>query len=316
MPTVSVIIPTYNRAKILRGTLESMMRLDLDGLSVEFVVIDNNSSDATKEVIESFVDKLPVHYLFEEKPGKSRALNRALDEVNLGEIVVFTDDDIIPQKHWLKAIVSICNRWPAHSVFGGKVDLIWPNGEIPGWAQQQAIWYWAFGHHDQGNCDYPYPLGKYPGGAHYWIRREVLTSKKRRFDDSVGPEQDKPMGDETTFLHKLASDGYPSFYSHRAVISHRVEPKLFVKKNIRKRAYRWGRGMPHSRICHPELFEKHLLLWRLLRIASLIRHVLAYAGTMLFVSRNRRIGKSLAVITRLGYDIETLKISFGNSRES
>ena len=114
---ISILIATYNRADILRQTLENMTCLDRDGLSVEFVVVDNNSSDHTKEVIESFTDRLPIRYLFGAKPGKSRALNRALDKVPLGKIIVFTDDDIVPHKDWLTAIVSISNRWPDYSVF-------------------------------------------------------------------------------------------------------------------------------------------------------------------------------------------------------
>ena len=48
---ISVLIATYNRAEIIRQTLESMTGLDREGISIEFVVVDNNSSDHTKEVI-------------------------------------------------------------------------------------------------------------------------------------------------------------------------------------------------------------------------------------------------------------------------
>ena len=85
---ISVLIATYNRAEILRQTLQSMTKLNRDGLSVEFVVVDNNSTDHTKEVIKSFTDRLPIRYLFEPRPGKNCALNKALNEVSFGEISV------------------------------------------------------------------------------------------------------------------------------------------------------------------------------------------------------------------------------------
>ena len=115
---ISVIIATYNRAEILRGALQSMAGLDREGISVEFVVVDNKSTDNTKEVIESFKQRLPIKYLFEERAGKSFALNKVLNEVPLGKIVVFTDDDIVANNNWLVAISEICKQWPDHSVFG------------------------------------------------------------------------------------------------------------------------------------------------------------------------------------------------------
>ena len=308
---ISVLIATYNRAEILRQTLQSMTKLNRDGLSVEFVVVDNNSSDHTKEVIESFTDRLPIRYLFGAKPGKSRALNRALDKVPLGKIIVFTDDDIVPHKDWLTAIVSISNRWPDYSVFGGKIDLIWPKGEIPSWAQQQAIWFWAFGHHDQGRSDSPYPPRNYPGGANFWVRRSAL-SKGKRFDEYVGPRpvQYTVMGTEDSLLCQFPTDGYGILYSPDAVVNHMVQPELLCESNIKKRAYRWGRGMAHGGICHPELFEKHPLIWQLLRIASLVRHAVSYIGAMMSLSHDRRIEKALEVITRIGYDVESLRNSY------
>ncbi|MBA7606547.1 hypothetical protein ES703_13697 [subsurface metagenome] len=314
---ISILIATYNRADILRQTLENMTCLDRDGLSVEFVVVDNNSSDHTKEVIESFTDRLPIRYLFGAKPGKSRALNRALDKVPLGKIIVFTDDDIVPHKDWLTAIVSISNRWPDYSVFGGKIDLIWPKGEIPSWAQQQAIWFWAFGHHDQGKSDSHYLPRNYPSGANFWVRRSTLSGGKR-FDESVGPcsTNFKAMGAETSLLHQLVVDGYAAMYSPDAVVGHYVQRTLLSESNIKKRAYRWGRGMPHRRICHPTLFEKHPLMWRLLRVSSLIRHAVSYVGAMMSFSCERRIKKSLNAIVGIGHDVESIKLAWGKSESN
>lgn len=313
---ISVLIATYNRAEILRWTLESMTRLDRDGLSVEFVVVDNNSSDNTKEVIESFAGKLPIRHLFKPEPGKSRALNYALDKVVLGDIVVFTDDDVVPHKDWLKAIVSICNRWPNYSVFGGKIDLIWPNCEVPVWAKQWNIQFWAFGHHDQGRSDSPYPPRNYPGGANFWVRRSAL-SKGKRFDEYVGPRpvQYTVMGTEDSLLCQFPTDGYGILYSPDAVVNHMVQPELLCESNIKKRAYRWGRGMAHGWICHRELFEKHPLIWQLLRIASLVRHAVSYIRAMMSFSNGRRMKKSLDVTIRIGYDVESLRISYGAHKQ-
>ena len=118
-PNISVLIPTYNRADILNETLQNMERLDKNGLSVEFVVIDNNSSDHTKSVVDSFKDSLGPRYIFEQRPGKNCALNKALNNVEMGEIIAFTDDDVSPSHDWLRVVWAVCKRWPDYYVFGG-----------------------------------------------------------------------------------------------------------------------------------------------------------------------------------------------------
>ncbi len=314
---ISVLIATYNRANVLEQTLKNMANLESGGLSVQFVVIDNNSTDNTSKVIKSFSDQLNVRHLFEPKAGKSQALNRALQTIDLGKIIVFTDDDVKPQKDWLKQIISICGRLPDFSVFGGKVDLIWPETEIPDWARLKSIQYWAFGLHYQGDDEHPYGLRQYPGGANYWVRREVFN-KKRLFDEKVGPRPSNynVMGTETSFLHHLAVDGYRIMYCPDVVLGHYVEPKMLSREAVKKRAYRWGRGMPHRGISRPGLFQKNRWAWRLLRAASLFRHIFRYLIAMLSFSNKRRFERYLDVITRTGYDMESLRISYGTRRKN
>ena len=314
---ISVLIPTYNRKDILNKTLQSMTQLDCDGLKVEIVIVDNNSCDETKEVIASFTGKLPIRYLFEAKAGKSCALNRVLNEVRLGKIIVFTDDDIVPDKSWLRAIVAVSDRWPDYSVFGGKIDLIWPEGEVAGWAKSKAVQFWAFGHHDQGDSDTVYPERKYPGGANFWVRRKAFC-QGIRFDEFAGPRPAnfKVMGAETSLLHKLVLNGYEIMYSPDAVVGHYVQKQLLSERNIKKRAFRWGRQMPHRGICHRIFFEKHPLIWRFLRVISLVRHAIKYAVAKTSFSHDMQVVRSLDSMTRMGYEFESLKISYENTRGS
>jgi glycosyltransferase involved in cell wall biosynthesis len=81
MTDVTVLMPTFNRATVLRATLEAMCRVRTRGLSAEFVVIDNASTDATPQVLKEFAARLPLRWLRETAPGKSNALNRALRDV-------------------------------------------------------------------------------------------------------------------------------------------------------------------------------------------------------------------------------------------
>ena len=118
-PDITVIIATYNRAQELARTLEGMAKTEKRGLSTEFVVVDNGSTDDTKSVVDSFSERIPIRYFFEARSGKNRALNTALENCNLGEIVVFSDDDVDVSPDWIVSIRSVCDRWPNHSVSAG-----------------------------------------------------------------------------------------------------------------------------------------------------------------------------------------------------
>src|SRR5437763_6446241 len=141
---ITVLIPTYNRAKVLGETLEALTRVDRAGLDCSIVVIDNNSTDATAEVVKEYAAKLPLSYLKEVRPGKNCALNKALRECELKDIVVFTDDDVTPTQNWLQEIASSAKKRPEVAVFGGKVEVTWPDDKQPEWATPEWIMASAF----------------------------------------------------------------------------------------------------------------------------------------------------------------------------
>ena len=125
---ITIAICTFNRAESLRRTLDSLvaMRVPSD-LSWEIVIVNNNSTDHTDEVISEYVGRLPVRWEFEPRPGKSNARNRAID-VAKGEYIVWTDDDVVVDTGWLTAYVEAFRRWPEAAVFGGR---IMPRYEAP-----------------------------------------------------------------------------------------------------------------------------------------------------------------------------------------
>ncbi len=100
---ISVIICTYNRCESLARTLKSFTKISVpEGSLWELVLVDNNSKDKTKLFVEEFKKnyRLNIEYIFEEKPGKSHALNHGIKQAK-GEIIAFTDDDVIVDRDWL-----------------------------------------------------------------------------------------------------------------------------------------------------------------------------------------------------------------------
>src|SRR5205807_8210690 len=102
---ITVLIATFNRASVLSGTLQALTRVERTGIDCSIVIIDNNSSDNTAEVVKEFETRLPITYLREPSPGKSCALNKALRECMLKEIVVFAVDDVTPAQNLFQLIL-------------------------------------------------------------------------------------------------------------------------------------------------------------------------------------------------------------------
>ena len=175
-PRISILLATYNRSSVLRQTLRAFASVRQICRFAEIIVVDNNSNDQTPDVVESAEEDLPVRYMFEPRAGKNCALNRALNEAHLGDLVVFTDDDVVPNVDWLEAIVDASARWPNESVFGGRIYALWPEGGPPSWAKGRNVQSVCFSVHDHGENEIIYHDGTAPFGPNFWVRRDVLAN--------------------------------------------------------------------------------------------------------------------------------------------
>lgn len=128
---ISVVICTYNRAAYLEQTLATFFRQEhLDRVPHELILVDNNSSDNTPEVVQAFSSHRALHYHFESKQGLSRARNRGVTE-SKGEIIAYLDDDVLISPGWLGAL-SKCFEETGADVVGGRSILRF-EGVAPEW---------------------------------------------------------------------------------------------------------------------------------------------------------------------------------------
>ena len=135
----SVVIATYNRADDLRETLASLSALRPDG-DWEVIVVDNNSTDATRGVVEDAMGPMgpfpaPLRYLMEAEQGRSPALNAGI-RLAQGKIIVTTDDDVRVEPDWLDRAAAGLDTHGCDFV-GGRVLPIW-RGERPAWLPNTA----------------------------------------------------------------------------------------------------------------------------------------------------------------------------------
>ena len=258
---VTILLPTFNRAEPLRETLSGLASVDYTGIDCEIVVIDNNSTDATPDVVKTFRDRLPVLYLRETRVGKNMALNKALRECALKDLVLFTDDDVTPDRNWLQQVVEISERWPEIGVFGGRIDVSWP-GEKPDWAE--AEWIRAFGYsaHDLGDREARYEGLACPFGPNFWVRKQVLSAVPA-FDEDLGPRPtNRLMGGETAFLLRLKTRGFNALYSPFARVQHRIAAQECRIPALRRRGYRFGRAQTRLHGWNwPEVYGRNRVIW-------------------------------------------------------
>src|SRR3984957_3091231 len=129
---LSVIIATRNRRALLAQTLEALVRQRRPKGGFEIVVADNGSTDGTRTAVMRAADRSDapaIRYLFVAKPGKSHAVNAALD-VARGDIIAFTDDDVRPDPDWLDAIVEALDHTGADFV-AGRIRPVWETAPPP-----------------------------------------------------------------------------------------------------------------------------------------------------------------------------------------
>ncbi len=309
---VSVLVATYNRADVLRETLVAFTELDREGLSVEFVVIDNNSGDHTKSVVESFSDRLPLVYLFQPIPGKNRALNKALDEIQLGEVVVFTDDDVRPANNWLPTVMEATRRWSDYDIFGGRLQPIFSEAaQVPKWAYDKDILQWGYCLHSPADQDTPYLKGCHPSGANLWMRGSVFADG-RRYDESIGPSSKKlfSMGSEASLVLELEREGYRAMYVPDAVVGHVIQPSQLSQRYILGRAFRYGRGLARLRgVSQTKLLRINRLLWYLARVFVFCRLALVFLFRIaVFSLSGRRYERACHIAIWLAYHVESFRM--------
>lgn len=240
---LSVIICTWNRAASLKETLASIDQCVVpSSLSWEVLIVDNNSSDNTREICAAFEQRNPerYRYLFEKRQGKSFALNTAIDNAR-GEILVFTDDDVTIDKHWLAETAKIYDEHSCIGV-GGKIVDTW-TGKKPDWLQLDGPYglmtvIVSFDHGDEV-CELETP----PFGANMSLKKAVFQ-KYGKFRTDLGPTKGSEIrGEDVEFCRRLLRAGEKILYAPKAVVFHPVPENRISKRYFQDWYHAYGQSM-------------------------------------------------------------------------
>ncbi|MFA6550014.1 MAG: glycosyltransferase [Candidatus Gracilibacteria bacterium] len=231
-PTISIIIPTFNRAEFIADTVLSFINQEYPKDKYEIIVIDNNSSDDTKTIIQTqFKNTEPkVKYLFEKRIGNHYARNSAA-KTSQSEILYFADDDILADKLLLSEIII-------PFIFDKNVATA--TGRIlPKWSEEPPAWVKKYLHNKylsildppesffiSRNINFLY-------SCHQAVRRDVFFTVGGFNPESFGT---KYLGDGETGLNiKIKKLGYLFGYNGKSVSYHIMPKTRFTQKYLNRR---------------------------------------------------------------------------------
>jgi glycosyltransferase involved in cell wall biosynthesis len=253
-PAVSVVLCTYNRSSLLADALDALVN-QADGTPpYEVIVVDNNSSDGTRDVIERLSASGLVRYGFEPRQGLSLARNHGVSLAR-ADLFAFTDDDVRVSPTWIRSIVQAFVDSPDAGMVGGRVEPVW-EAAPPSWLPETG--------------DAPLALANFGDepfritpdrpvcliGANVAVRRRVFdrtggfSTDVQRVRDGIGSTEDYD------FQRRALSLGVCARYDPRVLVRAPVPRERLMKQY--HRAWHRGHGRFYALMRDPS-FERSRL---------------------------------------------------------
>ena len=215
---ISVIIPTYNRADMVVQAISSMLKQDFRKESFEVIIVDNNSTDETEEILRDLINelqgKLNICYVKEERQGDVYARNTGAF-IASGECLYFTDDDAIFDNNLLSEITGIFDKYPLVGMVGTRIRILWdfPPQE---WVKNYEYLLGAVSYNTKGY------IIKCPGMC---IPNGSLAIRRKLFFE-VGGNNPGQIGEwlvgngEVGLFHKICDKGIPIAFTDDTTMWH------------------------------------------------------------------------------------------------
>jgi O-antigen biosynthesis protein len=245
LPMVSVVICTRDRTDSLKTCLDSFRAMSYPHF--EIILVDNApGTNATAELVQNYFFEMPeLIYVREDRPGLSNARNAGLRAAR-GEIIAFTDDDVVVDRFWLEQLVQAFNR--AENV-GCVTGLVFP-AEIETFAQYLMEQYGGMGkgyqrqifdlkEHRSPNPLVPFSAGWFGVGANMAFKTSVLR-QLGGFDPAAGTGTPARGGEDLAIFFQVVTRGYRLVYEPAALLYH------FHRRSydgFRKQIYGYGVGL-------------------------------------------------------------------------
>lgn len=235
---VSVVVPVRNNQEMIEDCIVSLLDQDFPKEEYEIIVVDNNSTDKTAEIIK----KYPVQYLFEGKIGRTKARNKGINKAS-GDIICFTDSDCMAHSNWIRELVRGFNDEEIGGIGGKSVGY-----EISNLTERYIELLY-----EEYNLSFRF--NKIPqimtGNAAY---RSRVLAEVGNFDESFETSEDFDLS------ARVFWSGYRMEYAPQAIVYHRHRSDL---KKFFTQYFEYGRGYVRFTKKHKSRFNKDLNKTRL-----------------------------------------------------
>jgi glycosyltransferase involved in cell wall biosynthesis len=235
---IAAIICTHNRDRYLGAAIDSLLKQDYE--DYEVVVVDNASSDRTREVVQTRLSNPRLKYFYEPVLGLSVARNRGAKETT-APLLAYLDDDAEASPQWLRVITAAFEDNERLAIAGGKVTLIWPEKvNPPNWLSTDMAG--NLGAYNLGDevvyIDNPQLT---PRGLNYSIRRSFLE-EMGGFDPNLGRVGKNLLSNEELYMTEMAiAKGWQVAYLPTALAAHNVAPERLKPGWFLRRS--WWQGI-------------------------------------------------------------------------
>ena len=229
--TASVVIPAYNCSKTIDQALKAVLSQSLS--AQEVIVVDDGSTDDTAQRIKQHNS---IKYIYQKNSGPAQARNAGAQSAN-ADIVLFTDSDCIPDKNWVKGIISNFNN-DKHGVVMGSYGIA-NQGSLLARCIHKEILY----RHHHLMPDYPKVFGSYNFG----IRKNIFD-KVGGFDQNYSAAS----GEDNDLSYKVRKAGYDIFFAKDSLVNHFHPEKV---GRYLKEQYRHGFWRVKMYFEHPQMMK-------------------------------------------------------------
>jgi glycosyltransferase involved in cell wall biosynthesis len=250
MYKISVVVCTYNRSKLLKGAIESLLDQTLDKSQFEIIIADNGSTDDTKYLVKAYIDKhneYNIRYICEPKQGSSNARNAGFRNAN-SQYIAFMDDDAKADKHWLENIVKTITNIKPH-ILGGPI--------YPFYLTEKPEWFLdKYEIRTKGDKARFLTENEYMSGSNIILKKSLLELING-CNPNIGPKGEKMgYGEDTKLIIDTRQKIKDAriYYNPQIIVQHLVPADKMRLGYFIKRSFDVG-------ICHKDIWCCEITLW-------------------------------------------------------
>ncbi|HIN82557.1 MAG TPA: glycosyltransferase [Chromatiales bacterium] len=240
---ISIVICTHDRATVLEKSLSCLLSCDPPShTAVELLVVANACQDDTLQMLDALqqsnASNFVIRVLVEPRPGKSRALNLAIQQ-STAPVLCFVDDDQHVEVEFIQTVIRALGHSPDYGIICGFLMPEWDGTEAD-WVHEQGQYYIpirAIPEYNKGpDIREIKPDEQQPSGGNITLRRSLLDRMPMHFDVDVGPQgRTLEGGEDHDFLLRARQQGgkiiyHPAIRQWHIVQHERLKTAYMLKK--------------------------------------------------------------------------------------